>query len=79
MKVVDTISEAKAQLSALVERALAGEEVVIGRAGKPVVRLVPIVQGAERRRPGTLKGKIVMASDFDVLPPDIAEALGMEP
>lgn len=76
---VDTISEAKAQLSALVERALAGEEVIIGRAGKPVVRLVPVVQGAERRRPGTLKGQIRIANDFDELPADIAEAFGMDP
>jgi len=77
---VDTISEAKAQLSTLVERALAGEEVIIGRAGKPVVRLVPILQRAERRRPGTLKGQIQIGSDFDdPLPPDIAEAFGILP
>jgi prevent-host-death family protein len=65
---VDTIREAQAQLSALVERAIAGEEVIIGRAGKPAVRLVPVIQGAERRRPG-----------FDELPADITEALGMDP
>jgi prevent-host-death family protein len=76
---VDTISEAKAQLSALVDRAVAGEEVIIGRAGKPLVRLVPHVEGAERRRPGTLAGRIRIADDFDELPADIAEALGMEP
>lgn len=76
---VGTISEAKAQLSALVDRALTGEEVIIGRAGKPVVRLVPLVQGGERRQPGTLKGQIWMAEDFDELPSDIAEAFGLEP
>lgn len=76
---VDTISEAKAQLSSLVERALAGEEVIIGRAGKAVVRLVPVVPGSEQRRPGTLKGQIRMAADFDDLPPDLAEAFGMIP
>jgi prevent-host-death family protein len=74
---VDTISEAKAQLSALVERALAGEEVIIGRAGKPAVRLVPFTQRAEQRRPGTLKGQVRIAPDFDELPEDIAEALGL--
>lgn len=76
---VDTISEAKAQLSTLVERALAGEEVIIGRAGKPVVRLVPVVQRAEQRRPGTLKGRLRIAPDFDELPTDIAEAFGVIP
>lgn len=60
---VDTISEAKAQLSTLVERALAGEEVIIGRAGKPVVRLVPVTQRVEQRRPGTLKGRLRIAPD----------------
>lgn len=76
---VDTISEAKAQLSALVDRALAGEEVIIGRAGKPAVRLVPLVQRAEQRRPGTLKGQLRIAQDFDELPADVAEALGIVP
>jgi prevent-host-death family protein len=76
---VDTISEAKAQLSTLVERALAGEEVIIGRAGKPVVRLVPVIQRAEKRRPGTLKGRLRISPDFDELPTDIAESLGVIP
>ncbi len=76
---VATISEAQAQLSALVDRALAGEEVIIGRAGKPLVRLVPHVEGAERRRPGTLAGQIRIGDDFDELPSDIAECFGMEP
>jgi prevent-host-death family protein len=76
---VDTISEAKAQLSTLVERALAGEEVIIGRAGKPVVRLVPVTQRAEQRRPGTLKGRLRISPDFDELPADIAESFGVVP
>ena len=76
---VDTISEAKAQLSALVDRALAGEEVIIGRAGKPAVCLVPLVQRAEQRRPGTLKGQLRISADFDELPADIAHALGVVP
>ena len=41
---IANIHEAKTQLSKLVERALEGEEVIIARAGKPVVRLVPILQ-----------------------------------
>ena len=58
---------AKTQLSQLVERAAAGEEIVIAKAGKPMARLVPL----ERRRPrksGFLKGKIRIANDFDETP-----------
>jgi prevent-host-death family protein len=73
---VKTITEAKAQLSALVERVLAGEEIVIGRAGRPVARLVPYQAASEPRRPGALKGKIEIAEDFDDLPEDIAESFG---
>lgn len=61
--------EAKTQLSSLVTRALAGEEVVICRAGKPLVRLVP-VQEAAPRAPGQLAG---MAVPDDAMAP-ISEA-----
>ena len=47
------IAEAKAKLSALLDCALAGEEIVIARAGKPLARLAPIRQ---RRKPGAWKG-----------------------
>jgi prevent-host-death family protein len=75
---ITNISEAKAQLSALVEKALAGQEVIIGKAGKPVAKLVQYRHQATAREPGALKGKIKIASDFDELPLDIAEALGMD-
>jgi prevent-host-death family protein len=58
------ISEAKAQLSALVEKVLAGQEVIIGKAGKPVARLVQYKHQESDRKPGALKGKIKIASDF---------------
>ena len=48
--------EAKTQLSKLVTRALAGEEVVICRAGKPLVRLVPVEAAKPRRLPGRFAG-----------------------
>ncbi|WP_312284131.1 type II toxin-antitoxin system prevent-host-death family antitoxin [Candidatus Igneacidithiobacillus taiwanensis] len=57
--------EAKTQLSKLVERALAGETVLIAKAGVPVVRLVPTSIENRQRRPGLLEGKIRMAPDFD--------------
>ena len=75
---ITNVSEAKAQLSALIERALAGEEVIIGKAGKPVVKLVWYQRNEEQRRPGALKGQIKIADDFDELPEDIAEAFGMD-
>jgi prevent-host-death family protein len=77
--IVKTISEAKAQLSRLIERVLAGEEVVIGRSGKPVAVLCPYSRRPGRRTPGVLRGKIRIADDFDELPPDVAEAFGAGP
>jgi prevent-host-death family protein len=74
---ITNISEAKAQLSALIEKVLAGEEVIIGKAGKPVARLVRYERSEEPRRPGALKGKIKIADDFDELPEDIAKAFGI--
>lgn len=74
---ITNISEAKAQLSALVEKVMAGQEVVIGKAGKPVAKLVRYDQSEKQRRPGALKGKIKIAADFDELPSDIADAFGM--
>jgi len=65
---------AKSQLSRLIERAVAGEEVIISKAGKPVVRLVPYAQKKPPRRLGLLKGKIRIARDFDELPEELAAA-----
>jgi prevent-host-death family protein len=75
--VITTISEAKAQLSKLIAKVEAGQEVIIGRAGKPVAKIVPIGAGKAEWKPGALKGKIKMAPDFDKLPDDIARSLGM--
>lgn len=70
--------EAKTHLSQLVERALDGEEIVLTRRGRPAVRLVPeTAPGGFASLRGALRGQIRMADDFDELPDDIAEALGM--
>ena len=74
---ITNISEAKAQLSALIEKVIAGQEVIIGKAGKPVAKLVRYGRSEKPRRPGALRGKIKIADDFDELPGDIAEAFGM--
>ncbi|MFP4040357.1 MAG: type II toxin-antitoxin system Phd/YefM family antitoxin [Desulfosudaceae bacterium] len=74
---IANISEAKAQLSALIEKVMAGEEVIIGKAGKPVARIIKYENNRQSRRPGALKGKIKIANDFDELPDDIAAAFGL--
>lgn len=75
---ITNISEAKAQLSALIERVLAGEEIIIGKAGRPVARLVKFERPDAPREPGSLKGRIRVAQDFDELPDDLRAAFGME-
>ena len=74
---ITNISEAKAHLSALIEKVISGQEVIIGKAGKPVAKLVRYERSQEMRRPGALRGKIKIAEDFDDLPDDIAAAFGM--
>jgi len=71
--------EAKTHLSQLVERALAGEEVILTRRGKPAVRLVPERAGGFASLFGVWKGRVHIAEDFDELPDDIAERFGMLP
>jgi prevent-host-death family protein len=67
MSIQVNVLEAKTQLSRLLDRAVAGEDVVIARAGHPVVRLVPIVAEAPvaSRTLGALVGKGWIAEDFD--------------
>jgi prevent-host-death family protein len=77
MMIVNTVTEAKAKLSMLLDRVSRGEEVIISRAGKPVAILEPYCAENQPRRPGRLRGKVRMAEDFDRLPPDMAAALGM--
>ena len=57
--------EAKTHLSRLVERAEAGEEIVIARNGKPAVKLVKADEQAGRRPLGGMEGQIWMSDDFD--------------
>lgn len=59
------IHEAKTHFSKLLERVLKGEEVVIAKAGKPIARILPIVNDVPRRTPGNDAGKIIIASNFD--------------
>jgi prevent-host-death family protein len=71
--------EAKTQLSKLVERVEAGEEIVITRRGEPAARLVPEKRGAGfASLAGAWRGQVKVADDFDELPDDIAESLGLQ-
>ncbi|MGQ0577430.1 MAG: type II toxin-antitoxin system Phd/YefM family antitoxin [Betaproteobacteria bacterium] len=69
------IHRAKTQLSRLIERVNAGEEIVIAKAGRPVARLVPAGVAAAPRTPGLMKGRIRVGKDFDTpLPRDLLDA-----
>jgi prevent-host-death family protein len=59
------IHEAKTHLSRLVERVEAGEEITLARAGRPVARLVPYATRRQPRVPGSLKGRLTLADDWD--------------
>jgi prevent-host-death family protein len=74
-EVVINLYEAKSRLSALVERAAAGEEIIIAKAGHPKARLVPFQPAKQLREPGGWEDKLWIAGDFDEpLPPDILTA-----
>lgn len=64
------VAEAKARFSELVRRAVSGEEVIIARDNKPLVKLVPLEPRGGPRRPGSAKGQVEMTPDFDDTPRD---------
>ena len=72
---ITNISEAKASLSKLIEKVLQGEEVIIGKAGKPVAKLVPYALESSPRQLGVghWHGKIWIADDFDQLSEEIEQ------
>jgi prevent-host-death family protein len=65
-----SITDAKTRFSELIRKAIAGEEVIIAKDNKPVVKVVPIVTPGRKRVPGSAKGQIWMAADFDATPED---------
>ena len=67
--------EAKTALSRLVDRAAAGEEIVIAKAGRPLAKLVALDRPQKRRTPGGWQGKARVADDFDApLPDEVLDA-----
>ena len=67
------IADAKARLSELVDKALAGDEVVVARDNHPLVRLVPLAVPGRARKPGSARGEIWISPDFDETPDDFKE------
>ncbi len=69
-----SIQRAKTQLSRLIRKACRGEEIVIARGSKPMVRLIAIQEKNGKRQPGALKGKIKIGPEFfEPLPPEELE------
>ena len=66
--------EAKSQLSALAEKVWQGETVVIAKAGKPYLDILPHREGRVKRNPGRFKGQILIAEDFDQTSDEIIES-----
>ncbi|MBN9086948.1 MAG: type II toxin-antitoxin system Phd/YefM family antitoxin [Reyranella sp.] len=82
MTKVFNLSEAKDQLSSLVERAASGEEIVIAKHGKPRAKLVPVpaAKKMQARKPSNSLGLTYMADDFDApLPPELLKLFGYDP
>jgi len=69
MKAVNT-HEAKTQLSRLLRRVAAGEEIVIANRGVPVARLIPVAQEKTKRVLGIFRGQFIVPDDFDAPLPE---------
>ncbi len=70
MAVTVNIHDAKTHFSRLLARVSEGEEVIIAKAGRPIARLVSIVQKSKERFPGSAKEKIVLSNKFEAPLPD---------
>jgi len=69
--------EAKTQLSQLVDRAAAGEEIIIAKGGRPLARLVPLAVRTSPRRLDLLAGEVQIRPDFEApLPDELRQAFG---
>lgn len=74
-RIVRSLYEAKTNLSKLVDRAAAGDEIVIAKNGVPKARLVSLPRQDRKKRFGGWEGKVWVADDFDApLPDDLLDA-----
>lgn len=73
-----TITEAKAKFAEVVEKAMAGEEIIVTKMGKPSVKISPYVpEDKSAQRIGFMKTPYYISANFDELPEEIARAFGM--
>jgi len=70
------VAEAKARFSELVQKAVSGEEVVIAKDNRPLLRLVPLAAPVGKRKPGSAQGRVWMAPDFDRTLDDFEDYVG---
>jgi prevent-host-death family protein len=68
------IYEAKTHLSRLLEDVSHGEEIIIGKAGKPIAKIIPFHPEKHTREPGYWRGKVNIKEDFDELPASLLSA-----
>lgn len=68
---VSTIHKAKTHLSNLIKKVEGGEDVIICKAGRPIVRLIKYQKLLTPRMPGICKGEVEISNDFDELPPEL--------
>ena len=73
MRIVN-IYEAKTHLSRLLEEVSHGEEIIIGKAGKPIAKIIPFHPEKDTREPGYWRGKVNINEDFDELPVGLLSA-----
>ena len=69
------IHDAKTNLSALIQQALNGEEVIIAKNNDPIITLKPILKKVKKRKAGILKGKIKIVEDWNKADKEIEELL----
>jgi prevent-host-death family protein len=67
------VAAAKARFSELVQKAISGEEVVIAKDNRPLLRLVPLGVPGGKRKPGSARGRVFLAPDFDRTPEDFED------
>ncbi len=68
---VSTIHKAKTHLSNLIKKVEEGEDVIICKAGKPIVRLIKFNKILSPRKAGICKGEVEISNDFDDLTPEL--------
>ncbi len=70
------IHDAKTNLSRIIDRVEHGEEIIISRAGHPVAKVIPLTRRVDRPGRGSLRGRLVLAPDWDS--PEVNEAIARD-